>query len=66
MVEKIAVITMTITARMSERTSELLMSPTADGPVSFSHQKTLKPRIGKVTPPRGPWKDSVNIANIGP
>ncbi len=56
----------TAIARMSERTSELFRSPTADGPVSFSHQKKLRPRIGKVTPPRGPWKDSVNMANIGP
>ena len=55
-----------MTARMSERTSELFRSPTADGPVSFSHQKKLKPRMEKVMPPRGPWKDSVNMANIGP
>jgi hypothetical protein len=54
MVERIAVMIMTVIARSSERPKELLMSPTADGPASFSHQKTLKPRIGKVTPPRGP------------
>jgi len=26
----------------------------------------LKPRMGKLVPPRRPWKDRANIAIIGP
>ena len=38
MVEKRAVITITMRARMMERTMAPLMSPTVEGSISFSHQ----------------------------
>ena len=66
MVEKIAVITITMRARMIERSIAPCMSPTLDGSSSLFHQYRLAPRMGKLVPPRRPWKDRMNIANMGP
>ena len=66
MVEKSAVITITMRARMIERSIAPLRSPTFDGSSSLFHQYRLHPRMGKLVPPRRPWNDRMNIANIGP
>ena len=51
---------------MMERSIAPWRSPTLDGSRSLFHQCRLNPRMGKLVPPRRPWKDRMNIANIGP
>ena len=52
MVDSTAVTTMTIKARMIERSMAPCKSPTVEGSISFAHQWKLNPRKGKRVPPR--------------
>ena len=58
--------TITMSASTIERSSAPLRSPTLDGSSSLFHQYRLAPRMGKLVPPLRPWKDRMNMANIGP
>ena len=63
---KITVSTITTRPSLIERPKALQMSITPTPSNSDSNQKVEKPRIGKVSPPSGPWKDSTRIEIIGP
>ena len=66
MTEITTVSTMTTSARRKERQNA---PPISTDPVfdsSTSNQWSETPRIGKTSPPSGPWKESATMATIGP
>ena len=52
--------------RLSERQKEPMKSPTRCWPKSAPNQWMLRPFIGKVSPPSGPWKERRTMADSGP
>ncbi len=57
---------MTVRPSSSERSKAEPMSTMPPPSQSFSNQWNEKPRIGKVMPPSGPWKDRTKMTIIGP
>ncbi len=60
------VTTMVARLRIIERWKEPAKSPTICFSNRLPNQCTDTPRIGKVSPPDGPWKDSTTMVMVGP
>src|SRR3990167_5832705 len=56
----------TATPRPSERHSAAPMSTTPRPSASLENQCSDTPRMGKVSPPSGPWKLRMKMTNMGP
>ncbi len=61
--------TVTIITTSPSQMERVKAAPRSTMPVpanSFEKQCSDTPFIGKVSPPSGPWKDRMKMANIGP
>ena len=66
MIEITTVITRTRAASVIDRPNDPTKSPDRCWATRAANQWNDTPFIGKVSPPFGPWKDRMKIADIGP
>ena len=66
MKETTTVTTVTIAPSISDRRKDPPKSPTIWVSNRFANHRVEKPRIGKVSPPSGPWKERMTMVTVGP